>query len=444
MKEFLAEDYILQLFSLSLKDKNTLEILRTYLKEEYLPEDSYKELWKSILVEYKFSKNGKPPTIPVLVQQFRKNHDVLEHLSVIKETHIPDPDSVLRNLETFLKQNMFVDYYNTIGDLYNKGSKESAYMYFSKYATEFTQFSLMNKTFDRVYKDFEKRSFNREIEKIDGAKRIRIPTGIDELDYYIKGFETGELVIIMGDSGSGKSFAGNHLGINASRRGYNVYHAQAEGTKEQVLNRYDAAFTGTRYHDVKMNDFGTDAKQRKIQSVINNIGGEIYVHAFELFDAATITDVRNDIIELKKNCEIHYVIVDYLDLFDPGDGKKYDANIERFRQQKVSRMLKNLAVEMNVVVVTFTQASSIPPSELNDPNFVITRYNISEDKGKIRPADLFITINKTKDEKDEQICRLYVDKAREHAGGQIIFIKHNLERARFYDRKKTLNEFFEV
>lgn len=442
MDNVLDEDFLLQLFVTALGDKNILEILRVHLKIEYMPDESYQDLWKAILSEYNLSETRRPPGIPVLKQKFRKDNDVLELLSDMKDLSSFDKDSIIRNLEIYIRQNMFVDYYNKIGDLYNKGMKESAYVEFQHRAKDFINFSLSNQIHEKVFGDFQRRKFDREVGILTNDDRVRIPFGIDELDYCVKGAETGEFVLIMGDSGSGKSFLGNALGINAARRGYCVYHAQGEGTKEQVLNRYDSAFTGTRYYDVKSNEFGDERKKKKIDKVIDNIKGEIFVHAFEMFNTASINDIRNDIIELKKNHDIKYVIVDYLDLFDPGDGKRYDANLERFRQQNTSRALKNLAVEQNVVVVSFTQASSINPNDLNDPNFVITRFNIAEDKGKIRPVDLFITINRTKEEREQNICRLYIDKAREHQGGQIIYIYQNLAYSRFYDKKKTLQEFF--
>lgn len=446
MQDQIEEDYLLQLIKLALRDRKHLELLRQHLKYEYFPEESYKRLWRIITVEYDSSVNKKPPLIPVLQQHFKKDLEVKQILSDLKDIELGDDKDVLRHLETFLKQNLFVLSYNEIGQLYNKGKKETAYSEFQRRAEEFVNFTLTSKIFDKVFGDFNTRNFNREIDKIHGFDRIRIPSGIDELDHYVKGFETGELIMVMGDSGSGKSFMGNHLGVNSARRGYNVYHAQAEGTKQQVLDRYDSCFTGTRYHDVKINDFGDERKKKSIDTVINSIRGEVFVRAFEQFGSAVITDIRSDIIEANKNLTepIRMVIVDYLELFEPGDGNRYGADAERFRQQKIARYLKNMAMELNVVVIVFTQASSVNPIDLNNPDFVITRYNLSEDKGKVRPTDMFITINRTKDEKKEQICRLYIDKAREHSGGQVIYIKQNLNQSRFYDRKKTLAEFFDL
>lgn len=103
-----------------------------------------------------------------------------------------------------------------------------------------------------------------------------------------------------------------------------------------------------------------------------------------------------------------------------------------------------LAMEFNSVLHTATQSSSITEEERNDPNFVITRSNLSEDKGKIRPFDIFVTINQTRDESRENIMRLHTDKLREYAKGDPIKIVNNFARARFYDRKKTLNMDWET
>jgi hypothetical protein len=52
---------------------------------------------------------------------------------------------------------------------------------------------------------------------------------------------------------------------------------------------------------------------------------------------------------------------------------------------------------------------------------------------------MLISINRTPDERKSKVCRLYCDALREHDSGQVIKIKQNLSRTRFYDRKATLN-----
>ncbi len=71
---------------------------------------------------------------------------------------------------------------------------------------------------------------------------------------------------------------------------------------------------------------------------------------------------------------------------------------------------------------------------------VLTRFNVAEAKGKVRPADVHLTLNQTRDEKKEQIVRIYEDKVREGPGGNVIVIFQNLARSRFYDRKRTVSE----
>ena len=151
-----------------------------------------------------------------------------------------------------------------------------------------------------------------------------------------------------------------------------------------------------------------------------------------------MTDVRKELKDIeKKHGKIDVIIIDYLELLEVGDGKNYNIGDERFRQQKLSKAMKTLAMEFNAVVFTATQANTPDKETTDDPDFVFSRYNINEDKGKIRPADGFFTLNFTSDERREQFMRIYIDKAREHAGGQIIHICNNFAYSRFYDSKRT-------
>jgi replicative DNA helicase len=229
------------------------------------------------------------------------------------------------------------------------------------------------------------------------------------------------------------------VGISAARQGFRVAHFQLEGTREQCLNRYDAAWTGTLYQDVKLGNI-TAKKMEVTKRIIKKLRkSDIIVSSEETFNAKTLTDVRREVKEMEKTYgKIDVIIIDYLELLEVGDGHNYAPHEERFRQAKLAKGMKMLAMEFNAVVHTATQSSNIPEEQKQDPEFVITRAQLSEDKGKIRPFDVFITINQTRDEAKEEIMRLHTDKLRDYKNGEPIYICNNFAYSRFYDRKRTM------
>ena len=56
MEEQLNDNFLNELFQLCLKKKEMIEICQKYLKYQYLPNASYKEIWKQINREYGFNK----------------------------------------------------------------------------------------------------------------------------------------------------------------------------------------------------------------------------------------------------------------------------------------------------------------------------------------------------------------------------------------------------
>jgi replicative DNA helicase len=171
---------------------------------------------------------------------------------------------------------------------------------------------------------------------------------------------------------------------------------------------------------------------------------DIVVSSEETFNAKTLVDVRRELKEMEKAYgKIDVIVIDYLELLEVGDGHSYSPGEERFRQTKIAKAMKMLAMEFNAVVHTATQSSNIAEDAKNDLDFVITRAQLSEDKGKIRPFDIFITINQTRDEIREEMMRLHTDKLRDYKVGDPIYIYNNFSRARFYDRKRTLETDWE-
>ena len=439
----LAPNFVTELLAIALNKRTIFDIVRQYMKYSYFQIESEKKLWQWVTT--RTDRTGRIPTIGQMQQQFAEDEAVLEKIEEINEVeldedNIGNEEAILDVFERFIKKMKFLEANDRITDLYNQGKKDQAWEMFVKYADEFSKFSIQSAKFETVFGDFATRQAQRQSE--DYNKRFKIPTGIDEIDYRLGGEsggpETGECVLWLGDSGAGKSQVLCHCGITAARQGHRVAHFQLEGTKEQCLNRYDAAWTGTLYQDVKLGNI--PAKKMEVtKRIIKKLKrSDVIVSSEETFNAKTLVDVRREVKEMEKEYgKIDVIIIDYLELLEVGDGHNYSPGEERFRQAKLAKGMKMLAMEFNAVVHTATQSSNIPEECKNDPEFVITRAQLNEDKGKCRPMDIFITINQTRDERKEEVMRLYTDKLRDYKSGDVIKIANNFAYSRFYDRKRT-------
>lgn len=443
----LTSNFVAELFAAALEKRTVFDIVRQYLKFSYLQIESEKKLWQWVTNRY--DKTGKVPTIGQIQQHFSDDEGILDKLEEIGDVEIDEQggyELIVESFEKYIKKMKFLEANDKIADVYNRGEKDNAWDLFVKYAEDFSKFSIQDAKFETVFGDFAERQAKRKSD--DWKYRFKVPTAIDEIDYRLGGEnggpETGECVLWLGDSGAGKSQVLVHVGVSAARQGFRVAHFQLEGTKEQCLNRYDAAWTGTLYQDVKLGNI-TSKKMEVSKRIIKKLRkSDIIVSSEETFNAKTLPDIRREVKEMEKTYgKIDVIIIDYLELLEVGDGHNYTPHEERFRQAKLAKGMKMLAMEFNAVVHTATQSSNIPEEQKNDPEFVITRAQLSEDKGKLRPVDIFITINQTRDEAKDEIMRLHTDKLRDYKNGNPIHICNNFAYARFYDRKRTLNTDFE-
>lgn len=448
-KQQLTGEYILDLFTVAFAKREFFEVLVPHLKYSYLTLEHEKKIWKKSLQLYRDS--GKPPSIGVVQVELRKDEACVDFIHDIRRNDIKEPMPIIDAFQDFIKESMFVEIFESSGALYNRGQEQEAFAVFSKGAEEIHNFTIKDKIFEKVFGDFDTRDADRILE--DNTS-VKVPYYIDKLDEYSNGGpETGETVLFLAESGIGKSQLLTHYATNTARSGKKVAYFQIEGTKRQAMDRFDAAWTGALYHEVKKGEI-EPSRYKDLKRVLKRIKGEIYVEAYEKFGGVTCPELRNAVMELKKihGKELVLVCIDYLELMEPGDGINYGPKDERFRQQKIARFMKELAMEQDVVVATVTQASTLSSELKKDPAFVMTREYLSEDKGKIRPFDFHYTLNQTYDEMrarheitDELAprIRIYADKMRDYASGQIVTIITNFKRSRFYDRKATIDSIID-
>lgn len=178
-----------------------------------------------------------------------------------------------------------------------------------------------------------------------------VDTGFDELNRLTGGFHGGELILIAGRPGMGKSsFAVNIAEHVAIMDKNTVAIFNLEMPKEQIVNRI--LCSQAMVNSVKMRTGDLDGDDwEKIGDVVNKVAlSPIYID-----DTATITvsQIRAKCRRLKQTKNLTMVVIDYLQLMQ--SGKRTDSRQQEISE--ISRSLKILAKELNIPVVALSQLS---------------------------------------------------------------------------------------
>lgn len=142
-----------------------------------------------------------------------------------------------------------------------------------------------------------------------------IPTGLEALDYYIKGFERGNLVTISANSSGGKTAVSLNMAINQYLAGCNVCFISLEMRDLELLHRMLSRLTKIPHDIVRMqNDYGPGeiVKVTKVLKKLRTRGRKRKARF-------TIWDVQDELtpqqIELSlKPFKYDSIYVDYLTL----------------------------------------------------------------------------------------------------------------------------------
>jgi nucleoside-triphosphatase THEP1 len=121
------------------------------------------------------------------------------------------------------------------------------------------------------------------------------------------GLGVGDLGIIFGNPGGGKSWMLVNIGAEAVKRGYTVCHYTLELSEYYVGKRYDALFTGIDVQSVQKN-------RQTVEDTVSKIKGKLIIKEFPMGKATTHTIESH----IQKCRDLGYppdlVIIDYVDL----------------------------------------------------------------------------------------------------------------------------------
>ena len=385
-----------------LTDKSFLLNVRDVLHEHYFDADSHKWIISQI-IEY-FDKYHTNITMDVLRVELQKlENEVLqvalkEELRNSYQASQDDLDYVQEEFTKFcqnqemknailssadlLKDNNF----DGIRDLVEKAIKAGA-----------------DKNIGHEYnKDVESRY------RVD--YRPTIPTPWPVLNDGIQGgFGPGDLAIVFGSPGGGKSWTMVAIAAHAVKLGYKVNYYTLELGEDYVGKRFDCYFTGHSIDEVNNH-------RKEVQTYIDNLKGRLIVKEYAP-KQASVSTIRSHIqkcMDMEHKPDI--VIIDYVDYLRAPSKKRFAERKDEIDDVFVAT--KGLAKELKIPILTPSQVN-----RMGAKDSVIEGDKAAGSYDKMMVADMCFSLSRQKEDKVLGTGRVHVMKNRYGQDGMTYHVK---------------------
>lgn len=197
----------------------------------------------------------------------------------------------------------------------------------------------------------------REIEALAAGPRgvVGLPTGFRDLDETIHGLHPGQLIVVAGRPGLGKStLALDFIRSAAIHHGYPAVLFSLEMGRTEIVMRLFSAESRVGLQNIRGGLMG-DSDWEKLAGRM----GQVYSAPVYIDDSpgTTPTEMRTKCRRLMASVDLRLVVVDYMQLMTTGRSRNES------RQQEVSdmsRSLKLLAKELHVPVIALSQLNRNP------------------------------------------------------------------------------------
>lgn len=193
------------------------------------------------------------------------------------------------------------------------------------------------------------------VERMDESTRTKkcIYTGFHSLNRVTGGFEAGDLIILSGSTGGGKSaFAANIARDIAITQKLPCLYINSEMSHEQMALRWTALLGGVKHSSLRS---GTIPQEQftKLAAKLDNLHlGQL--HTLTMPDLR-IDSVISEIRRFKMQKDIRAAIVDYIGRMDYTDSKNKD---DWQVLTGAARRLKTLAQEQEIIIIMLAQLNA--------------------------------------------------------------------------------------
>ena len=214
------------------------------------------------------------------------------------------------------------------------------------------------------------------------------------------GLGRGDLGMIAGGPGGGKSWALVALGAQAVKTGHTVIHYTLELNEKYVGRRYDACFTEIPVSDIMLH-------KDKVKEKVENLRGGLYIREYPA-GQATVNTIHAHLEKcIQQNIEPDLIIIDYADLLTSKASKE-----KRDKLDDIYTNLRGLATELKLPIWTASQVNRSGARE-----DIIQGDRMAESYSKMMITDFAMSLSRNAEDKENGTGRWHVMKNRYGADG---------------------------
>jgi replicative DNA helicase len=379
----------MKVISSLLTHKEFLQNINDVLSDEYFSNPAHKWVINEILKYYE--KYHTTISMDILKVEMKKlDNEVLkvsvkEQLREAYKADIDDLHYVQEEFSTFCKNQQLKKALLNSVDLLKAGDYDSI-----KYMIESAMKAGQDKNIGHEYKRDTESRYREDHRKI-------VPTPWNEINELVQGgLGNGDLGLIFGNPGGGKSWTLVALGGFAVQMGYNVIHYTLELSEAYTGRRYDAFFTGTPVDQLEKH-------KEHVETLTAELPGELIIREFPM-GKTTIGTIEAHINKVKDlGIEPDLIIIDYIDLLSTRK-----RNVDRKGEiDDIYTSTKGLARELNIPIWSVSQVNRAGAKD-----DIIEGDKAAGSYDKMMITDLSMSLSRKKEDKVNGTGRLHIMKNR--------------------------------
>ena len=253
----------------------------------------------------------------------------------------------------------------------------------------------------------------------------QVSTGWPQMDRILYGgFSRGSLNIFAGGSGSGKSLVMMNLALNWLQQGLSGVYITLELSEELCSLRTAAMLTDMGTKEIRKD---LDTTELKVKMAGKKAGA---YRIKSLPAQSNVNDIRSFIkeYEIQTGTKVDFIMVDYLDLVMPVS-VKVNPNDQFIKDKYSAEELRNLSIELNVLLVTASQLNRSAVEEIE-----FDHSHIAGGISKINTADFVFGIFTSRAMRERGKYQMQCMKSRSSQGvGNKVDLDYDIETMRITD-----------